>query len=493
MKIAKTWTPELAAEWIDEKLEREKKQYNQTNRVQLVSFREWCEEWDWARRSDVYTHLIHSYPAKLLAYVPITFLTSSLASPRDIVMDCFAGTGTVLLECLVHKFNPRNCYGVEVNPLARLIAKVKTTPLQGDRLEFLAKKFHQSLATLRKVPIPEFKGRDFWFRKAAQKDLARIRYCIDTLDASSDERDFFRTCFSATIRGMSRADPDIAPPVLLKPEKFPKKRQAEIYRLLRQKQRANALALFGAKLSANLKRMKDFSEKVGKVPRANSQIIWDDAREIKVGKYIEAGKIDKTNAQLLRNAIDMVITSPPYMAAQKYIRTTKLELLWLGLVSEDEVQELNHSIIGAERVTYEERRELIPVGNPTADSLLKRVYRFNPERAAIASRYFRNMRQSLMSIHRALKPNGVCILVIGNNTLGGYIVPNHKLLSEIAAENNMFTIDVILRDPIRSRGLITKRHDTAGVIDDEYVIVLRKQNHPECNDKIKRGRIHVSC
>lgn len=483
LKTAKNDLSSVATSWIDEQLEKKRGQFAHTNRVQLVSFREWCQEWEWARRSDVYTHLMHSYPAKLLAYIPIVFLTSSLISAKDRVMDCFAGTGTVLLECLVHQFTPRNCYGVEINPLARLIAKVKTTPLQLKQLEVLSTKLYQFIIATPKAPIPEFKNRDFWFRPAAQEDLARIRYSIETLDMSPDERDFFRVCLSAIIRDMSRADPDVAPPVLFNPEKFPPKRQAEIRRLLWKKQRANALELFKVKVLSNLRRMKDFSGRMGEIDRAKSSIVWDDACEIKMGRYVEAGKIDKTGARVLANSVGMVITSPPYMAAQKYIRTTRLELSWLGLASEDEIQQLNNSIIGAERVPFEEKRELIPVDNSTADSLLKRVYRSNPERAAIASRYFRTMRHALRSIHRALKPEGICVLVVGNNTLDGYAVPNHRLLSEIAAENNMFATDLILRDPIRSRGLITKRHDTAGVIDDEYVIILRKQAIPNAATK----------
>jgi len=70
--------------------------------------------------------------------------------------------------------------------------------------------------------VPDFTNRDLWFRESAQSDLSRIRHCIEHLDASADERDFFRVCFSAIIRDMSRADPDVAPPVLLKAKKFPK-------------------------------------------------------------------------------------------------------------------------------------------------------------------------------------------------------------------------------------------------------------------------------
>src|SRR5574341_340546 len=295
MKTVNVWTPQLAAEWIDGNLEAKRKQFAQTGRAQLVSFREWCEEWDWARRSDVYTHLLHSYPAKLLAYVPIAFLTSSLIQPDDLVMDSFAGTGTVLLECMVHKFMPRDCYGVEINPLARLIAKVKTTPLEPSRVEILAQQLYSLIDSTPAAPLPEFESRDFWFREAAQKDLARIRYCIQKLEASPDEKDFFRVCFSSIIRDMSRADPDVAPPVLLKPEKFPKKRQAEIYRMLWRKQKAKAIVLIKGKLAANLRMMKDLVEALGQPPAARSRIIWDDARNMKIGRYVEARSEEHTS------------------------------------------------------------------------------------------------------------------------------------------------------------------------------------------------------
>src|SRR5216684_3811191 len=90
----------LATEWIDENIEKNRRLYAQTGEPQLVSFRNLCAPWDWAQRSDVFTHLLHSYPAKLLPYVPIAFLTSSFAAKDDLILDCFAGTGTVLLECL---------------------------------------------------------------------------------------------------------------------------------------------------------------------------------------------------------------------------------------------------------------------------------------------------------------------------------------------------------------------------------------------------------
>lgn len=75
------------------------------------------------------------------------------------------------------------------------------------------------------------------------------------------------------------------------------------------------------------------------------KIIWDDARKIKKGTLLERGAIDKSNSSsLLSNSINIIFTSPPYLTAQKYIRTSKLELLWLGYNIE-EINELEKSAL----------------------------------------------------------------------------------------------------------------------------------------------------
>ena len=78
--------------------------------------------------SDRFTHLVHPYPAKLLVHIPYFFLASDLLSkPGDVVLDPFCGSGTVLFEAQLAN---RRAYGVDANPLARLISRVKTTPLE---------------------------------------------------------------------------------------------------------------------------------------------------------------------------------------------------------------------------------------------------------------------------------------------------------------------------------------------------------------------------
>ena len=136
------------------------------------------------------------------------------------------------------------------------------------------------------------------------------------------------------------------------------------------------------------------------------------------------------------NSIGMVITSPPYINAQKYARTTKFELWWLELIeeSEESLVDFARQLIGTERVLHDEYAELTPVGNATADVLLQHIFDIKPRRAGIVSQYFRDMRLALREIKRVLRPEGYCVLVIGNNVIFKQVMPNNQILSEIAQE-----------------------------------------------------------
>jgi len=474
----------LIKQQVDEQLHRYVTAYSQTAEPQRIGFRELCADWPWAKRSDAYTHFLHRYPAKLLPYIPIYVLSSSLAEPNDIVLDVFAGTGTVLLESIIHPFHPRRAYGVEINPLARLISQVKTHPLDPDKLRASARDLFKRIRSFSGTPtLLEFPGIDFWFRGKAKEGLALVRERIETANLEADYKDFFRACFSSIIRDMSRADPRVSPPVRVTVKtvrRFGQDQRDLMQKELRRKQKAKASTLFRQAVLRNIQRMGELWDARPLNYNENqplATIIWDDARSLCQASYLGKGNLDKSTAPpLADNSIGIVITSPPYINAQKYVRTTKLELWWLAMVepSTDGLSQFAKQFVGTERVPYEEYKELSLVGNPRADEVLKHIYKSSPERAGIVSRYFRDMRLVMTEVYRVLKPGGYFVLVIGDNTVCGHVVENHSILAEIAQEDIGFYLKAVLVDEIRSRGLITKRHETAGVIADEWVLMLKK-------------------
>jgi hypothetical protein len=77
--------------------------------------------------------------------------------------------------------------------------------------------------------------------------------------------------------------------------------------------------------------------------------------------------------------------------------------------------------------------------------------------------------------HRVLKTNGRFVLVVGDNTICGLKVRCPQILADIATHDLGFEVETMLVDKIRSRGMITKRHETSGMVLDEWVVVLKKR------------------
>lgn len=71
---------------------------------------------------DRLTHGFHTWPARMHPTI-VAELLDAFAQPGDIVLDPFMGSGTVMVEARVRGLH---AVGVDLNPLARLVADVKT-------------------------------------------------------------------------------------------------------------------------------------------------------------------------------------------------------------------------------------------------------------------------------------------------------------------------------------------------------------------------------
>ncbi len=248
-----------------------------------------------------FSHGIHKYPAKFFPELP-RWLIQKYSKSGDLILDPFMGSATTNIECLL---NDRNSVGVDVDPFARFLAKVKTTPLNEQELNETNQILLEQIVNFQPVlikdkDIPTFPYRDNWFQPEILKELTYIKQIIEKLQVSEDLKDFYKVCFSSIIRNVSNADDNCTRTVVRK------KLNKQIYPSF-------ALTKFVENLLTYTPRMIEFSENISNV-------------RIEIPQNSDARNIEYRD-----NTFDLAVTSPPYANAVDYPRTHQLEMYWLGL------------------------------------------------------------------------------------------------------------------------------------------------------------------
>ncbi|HZA07133.1 MAG TPA: DNA methyltransferase, partial [Nitrososphaeraceae archaeon] len=159
------------------------------------------------------THSYHTYPAKFIPQVAARLINEN-SSIEELICDPFMGSGTTLVEAIVHD---RRAYGTDVNPIAVLITKAKTMPIEPQKLErnvhllkYKVKHYliDQSKQTLLvkdalAVVLPKNQRIDYWFPEKQKHDLSIILSRVMSIE---DEyiRNFLLCAFSNILKGCSR-------------------------------------------------------------------------------------------------------------------------------------------------------------------------------------------------------------------------------------------------------------------------------------------------
>ena len=99
--------------------------------IPIKELRKLDSSWDYkGEKTKSYTHCMHTYPAMFIPQVARRLL-EQYSKKGDTVCDIFCGSGTALVES---RLLGRNSYGIDLNPLATFLAKVKTTEIDSKLL-----------------------------------------------------------------------------------------------------------------------------------------------------------------------------------------------------------------------------------------------------------------------------------------------------------------------------------------------------------------------
>ena len=423
---------------------------NGSHAIQAVSFR---GPNGTVGKRDIYTHHFHRYPAKLFWRIPAAILDALDLSKGSVVVDPFCGSGTVLVEALRRGLT---AIGYDTNPIAERISKAKTTPLSREILENRLETIVRSARRMRRFPTDE-QLPPFWFAMDARKALCRASAAVQLHAGETDYRNFFEVTLSSIVRECSLADPEIPPPVKMRPERAEVAGQRYRRALTRAMtlQRTDVFDRFEQRAVRNIDRLCGYLA------------IGDDSAQVNCCSALNTG--------LSSDTADIVITSPPYCGgAQKYTRTFRLELMLMGY-SESEISKIDKRDMGTERPTSGDLPDL-PRIPPDQRELVSTVAERNHQRWKMLVQYMSNLEKFARELRRILKPDGHAFVSLGTGHFAGLPIDLSACFLSLAEANGL-QLAARLEDLIPSRGMITKRHQSAALIHSDDILWLRSSKN----------------
>ena len=387
-----------------------------------------------------YTHGMFKYPCKFIPEIPRWGIHTYLSEKKGVIFDPFSGSGTTLLEANV---NGIDAYGTEIDDIAKLIIKVKTTALCLQQIEILENSYLEIMDIIHQddaqVFRPEIHNLEHWFSENTIKELGRMKIYIDNIQ-DPDVRDFLKLCMVSIIKKVSNADDTSPKPyVSNKIIKIPPTVEKEFSSVFRRyKQMIMELLSI---------------EGLGK-----TEMIPGDALDFSIPLKI-----------------DLAITSPPYINAFDYGRTMRLENLWLATLTEDMLREKKSKYVGTEKINSKKEKENLKILKKSV--LLENYYNIiagiDEKRALVVKKFFEDMESNLRCVHRQMRVGGKYVIVIGNSAIRKVNIESWRVIEEIANEMGFKTVqyfNYIIQNPY----IRIPRNGMGGKINKDYVLVLEK-------------------
>lgn len=407
--------------------------------------------WDF-RNSDTktYTHCFHSYPAMMIPQVA-GLLIERYGKKAKQLFDPYCGTGTTLVEANLRNIN---AIGTDLNPLARLIARSKTTIINIQTLDLYLKDFNDKVFTFRfgvnkfdSVILPRFKNIDYWFTKDVQQKLAIIKNYIDNINDLLVQQ-FFKVAFSETIRESS----------LTKNNEFKLLRisQQQIYKFY-----PDVFGIMENKLSRNRNGLIAFTQ-----AKTNESIT----------KIYSFNTINEIPINILpEESVDLVVTSPPYGDSRTtvaYGQFSRFANQWLGY---EDASKLDNELMGGKRT-----KGVSSFDNRLLSNTIEKIEQKDNKRVRDVIAFYQDYQRSLKNVSKVIKKGGYACYVVGNRRVKGVTIPNDDITKEMFKDCGFIHIETIIRN-IPNKRMPSKNSPTnvIGKLDttmnNEYIVVMRKK------------------
>ena len=400
----------------------------------------------WKADTKEYTHGYHTYPAMMIPQVCRTLINKYKPQGKfELVLDPYMGSGTTLVESLVAGINS---IGTDLNPLARMMSKVKTTHYDSQKIKDQLQNiiFSCSFYSSHKVKNTNFdriSNYSFWYSEDVLLRLSFLSQEIETLESN---KDFFNLILAETVRESS----------------FTRKGEFKRFRIKEEnikKFKPDVFKIFEQKANRNLKGLVTFN----KIKNKTKVNIYDFNPIYGIPESV-----------LKKGSVDMVVTSPPYGDSRTtvaYGQFSRWANEWFGF---DNAGNLDTQLMGGHKTDKElfETKSLRETLDKIKSIDVKRYY----EVVSFLNDYSMSMRNVAYSVRKG----GVVCYVVGNRTVKGIQIDLDYFTAEMFEEYGLNFKTTIVRS-IPNKRMPSKtsptniRGSNVSTMTNEYIVVLEKK------------------
>jgi hypothetical protein len=350
------------------------------------------------------------------------------------VLDPFAGVGTTLVQCMI-----RGCItrGFEINPFAALAARIKMRSpwLDIAKLDNAMRAYQQRAANFSidhvnpsMSPPHGFQSRiPFFTPKIERKVLLTLGFINQIGDV--EIRDVFRVAFGSVMVSFSNYSYEPS---------------------------------LGTRAAAGKQTIDDADVPtivLDKLRHMKSDILWiqnefDGTPPTEDHFIYNEDFLANAEGRFGENAVDLMITSPPYMNNYHYVRNSRPHMYWLSLVTDrNDTRQLEERNFGKFWQTVRCAPE-VDLGFRT-DSIVAKIIELRQVRsekgayggpgwANYVTTYINDSQRFLRMLHRALRPGGIGVIVVGNSIIQGVEFDVDGIIAEMASANG-YRVEKIFR------------------------------------------------
>ena len=370
-------------------------------------------------------------------FLPPASASTSSGRTEFVVLDPFAGVGTTLVEA---NRMGLDSIGFEINPFAALVCRVKLSSAD-ICLDDLKESINRYVDFMEQTegrephssPPAGFKSRIPFFSPAVER---KVLFTLDYMnDLPPQIKDIFSIAFASVMVGFSNYsyEPSLG------------SRPAAGKSLVHD-------AAVGKVLAAKLHNMMDdIAEFQSESTGRNHSPSW----QIHKCSFFDAEK------HIDAKSVDLIVTSPPYMNNYHYVRNSRPQLFWTGLVqSSSELKPLETGNFGK---FWQTVRASAPIPLtpelPQMEEEIAEIRQINNSKGVYGGNGWANYITAYMNdidrfcelLTSILKPGGTAVIVVGNSIVQGREIKVEERLCDIAELRGLSVSNVTkLRDRVGS-------------------------------------------